>query len=198
MAGDLAVVQTAHFAAEHLHAQQCEDEQSQDDHEGKLSEADQREVNGVQEVLQLLPGPHELENAENPKRAERRERTGVCHRQLHDGHDHHDRVEDVEAVLDVLSGSQSEYFENHLHDERNREHQVDGCQSIAVRLRHPVVLHRQHEGVDKDEHHEERIEPLRLDYPPEESPDSPRERRVLSLTTLLFLQSAPLLLPQFF
>ena len=196
MPGDLAVVQTAHLAAEHLHAQQREDEHSQDDHERKFSEAHQGEVDGVEEVLQLLPRTHQLQNPKNPERPERRQRTRVCHRQLHDGHEHHECVEDVEVVLDVLLGSESKHLENHLHDERNRKHQVDHSQSILVVLRHPVVLHRQREGVDQDQYHEQRIKPPRVDYLPEESPDSTRKRRVLCLSTLLLLQRKPGFLSQ--
>ena len=194
--GDLAVVQTAHLAAEHLHAQQREDEHSQDNHERKFSEADQGEVDGVEEVLQLLPRTHQLQNPKNPERPERRQRTRVCHRQLHDGHEHHECVEDVEVVLDVLLGSESKHLENHLHHERNRKHQVDHSQSILVVLRHPVVLHRQREGVDQDQYHEQRIKPPRVDYLPEESPDSTRKRRVLCLSTLLLLQRKPGFLSQ--
>mmetsp|Transcript_58370 Transcript_58370/g.186061 ORF Transcript_58370/g.186061 Transcript_58370/m.186061 type:complete len:687 (-) Transcript_58370:770-2830(-) len=151
------------LVAEELHPQQREDEDEQQQDEAEVGDAREGLEDRVDDLVELLPAPRELEHAQQAEGAQHAQRAAraahrLLQRDLHEGRDDHYPVEDVHPVLDVAHEAEADDLDDHLDAEVGREHVVDVLKGDLHLARHVMVLARHRDRVEDDQRHREVLE----------------------------------------
>ena len=169
------VVANVEGAAEDLHAEEREDEGEEAQDAEEVADLLDRAEDRLEQLAQRRPALGELERAQHPERAQRRElhaQVGVrlggrlehsLDRELGDRADGDDGVEEVEAVARKLLEAEPHHLEQHLDAEGADEDEVGVVEEVLVRRRHrqpaeAVEVGRHQRRVEQDQPDEDLLE----------------------------------------